>query len=129
MTRVLVIDDSATIQKLVSNFVTQAGGQVAGVASDGDEGLTLYKKLQPDLVLLDITMPNKDGRECLKDILTSNSRAQIVMLSAINSPDVIKECLAIGAIGFLNKPSGIADGSLQSELQRYISKIAQSKKS
>ena len=120
MTRVLIIDDSRTIQRSVTAQVEAAGGQVAGTASDGDEGVRLYQTLMPDLVLLDITMPNKDGREALKEILEINARATVVMLSAISSDEVIKECLALGAKAFLNKTTGFADGSLKDELARYL---------
>lgn len=123
MKRVLIIDDSQTIRKLVSNQVTALGANIVGQASDGDEGVSLYKQHKPDLVLLDITMPNKDGRECLKEILLIEPRAFVVMLSAINSPEVIKECLSLGAKAFLNKTTTIADGSLKTELSRYLTQL------
>ncbi len=124
MTRVLIIDDSPTIQRVVISHVESAGGQVVGTATDGDEGILKFKELKPELVLLDITMPNKDGRECLKEILLIDARARVVMLSAISSPEVIKECLALGAKAFLDKTTGFTEGSLKAELLRFMNKEA-----
>lgn len=120
MTRVLIIDDSKTIQKLVASCVTSLGATVAGIAGDGEEGVSLFNSLKPDLVLLDITMPNKDGRECLKEIMVSNPRATVVMLSALSSEEIIKECLALGAKAFLDKTVISQKEVLETELKRYI---------
>ncbi len=124
MLRVLIIDDSKVIQKVVSKQALELGLQVVGVASDGDEGIDLFKKHKPYLTLLDISMPNKDGRECLREILEMEPKANVIMLSALNSPEIVSECLALGAKAFLNKGQSIADGSLKIELSQVITKIA-----
>lgn len=119
---VLVVDDSKTIQKVVSAAVKAAGGQVAGLCSDGEEGVKQFKLLKPDLVLLDVTMPNKDGRQCLREIMAIDPRAKVVMLSALNSDDIIKECLQLGALAFIDKISVSQVDSLAKELERYFLK-------
>ena len=122
--RVLIVDDSKTIQKVVSAAVTSLGGNVVGTSSDGEDGVQKYKALKPDLVLLDVTMPNKDGRQCLKEIMEFDPRACVVMLSALNSEDVIKECLQIGAKAFIDKPSVSHNDALKRALERYLSRKA-----
>jgi two-component system chemotaxis response regulator CheY len=120
MRRVLIVDDSTAIQKLVAGHVQEAGGQVVAMGRDGNEGVALYRQHLPDLVILDITMPNRDGRDCLREILSINPRAIVIMLSSISCQNVIKECLQIGAISFVNKSGGITNGSLKAEIARYV---------
>ncbi len=120
MKKILVVDDSRTIQTLVSKCIASLGAEIVGVADDGEDGFEKYKELHPDLVLLDITMPNKDGRECLKDILQEDPKATVIMLSALNSQEVIQDCIKIGAKAFLNKPSFAQLGDLEQELKKYI---------
>lgn len=101
--RVLIIDDSRSVQKSVSWRIQKMGFEVAGVGSDGREGVAQFQKLKPDLVLLDITMPNMDGRECLKRILEQDAQAKVIMLSALGSPEIVDECLTAGALSFIDK--------------------------
>ena len=120
MKKVLVVDDSKAVQRLVSKCIESIGSEVVGYADDGEDGFEKFKSLHPDLVLLDITMPNKDGRECLKDILAHNADARVVMLSALNSQEVIQDCLQMGAVAFLNKPSLSERSELENELRRIL---------
>lgn len=121
MKKVLIIDDSSTIRKLVSKCVTTVGGEIVGQAEDGEEGLEKFRELSPDIVLLDVTMPNKDGRQCLREILQYNPDAFVIMLSSINSQDVVSECLDIGAKAFLNKFGNIEPLVLEGELRKFFS--------
>lgn len=101
--RVLIVDDSRTVQRIVSAAVADLGAVVVACASDGEDGLASFREHRPDVVLLDITMPNKDGRECLREILALEPGARVVMLSALSSEEVRKECLAEGARDFIDK--------------------------
>lgn len=120
MNKVLIIDDSSTVRKLVSSCVIALGGEVVGTAKDGEEGFERFKVLQPDIVLLDVTMPNKDGRDCLREIMAVNPRAFVVMLSSINSSEVISECLDLGAKAFLDKIGNADIRGLQNALKEVI---------
>lgn len=80
-----------------------AGFDIVGQAKDGNECIQMHQQLNPDLLLLDITMPNKDGRECLVDILAKTPKAKIIMVSALSDQAVFNECLAQGAKAFINK--------------------------
>ncbi len=124
MSRILIIDDSKVIQRVVSEKLKAIQEEVVGLAGDGDEGVEKFKQLRPDLVLLDVTMPNKDGRECLKEILAIDPRASVIMLSALNSSEVIKECLALGAKAFIDKSVITEKDGLAKELARYLRKKA-----
>lgn len=104
MHNVLVVDDSAFMAKAVSSVVQEAGYNVVGLANDGIQGFDQFVKESPDVTILDITMPNMDGLECLKAILEYDPSASVVMLSAIQDQEMIQECLDSGAAAFLKKP-------------------------
>ena len=101
--RVLLCDDSVVILALLDRRLKDAGFEIVGKAKDGDDCIKQYKKLKPDLLLLDITMPNKDGRECLEELIEYDSDAKIVMVSAILDEEVQKSCIEAGARAFINK--------------------------
>jgi len=114
MARILVVDDSKFIVQVLKKTLEGGGHEVVGIGSDGVEGFELFKEHNPDLTLLDITMPNRDGRDCLEDILNENANANVVMISAIKEQEVIDFCLEIGAKGFINKPLSLGtDESVQ----------------
>ena len=104
MPSVLVVDDSAFMAKAVSSVVQEAGYDVVGLANDGIQGFDQFVQQAPDVTILDITMPNMDGLECLKAILEYDPDASVVMLSAIQDQEMIQECLNSGAVAFLKKP-------------------------
>lgn len=122
MCKVLVVDDSRAIRKIIATGVVAAGGNVVGFAADGEEALNQFKLLLPDLVLLDLTMPNKDGRECLKEILLLNPLSRVVMLSAISAENTIHDCLKMGAEAYLNKALLSNPESLHAELRKFFDK-------
>ncbi len=102
MRSLLIVDDSRTFQTIIERMLNPYFS-IIGKGSSGIEGFDLYQKLKPDLVLMDITMPNCDGKECLKKILAFDSTCKVIMLSGINDENTIQECLAIGAKAFVNK--------------------------
>lgn len=99
----LIIEDSKILVKKISHYLKLIGFEVVGEAYDGFEGFEKYKELKPDVVLLDITMPNRDGRECLIEIINYDKKAKVIMLSALKADEVINECKKIGAIDFIHK--------------------------
>ncbi len=103
MARILLCDDSGLILKILEKRMSELGQQVVGKAKDGDECVRLHSDLKPDLLLLDITMPNKDGRQTLAEILEKEPNAIIVMISALMNDEVKEECLRGGAKAFINK--------------------------
>jgi two-component system, chemotaxis family, chemotaxis protein CheY len=104
MINVLIVDDNKFITQAMQNILEELDFNVVGVAHDGLQGIERFMEVWPDVTLLDITMPNMDGVECLSKIIEMNSTARVVMLSAVQDQNTISKCLASGASGFLQKP-------------------------
>ncbi|QDV13703.1 Chemotaxis protein CheY [Rosistilla oblonga] len=104
MISVLVVDDSKFMAKVLQTVLTDIGFDVVGLGSDGDEGVKLFKELSPDVTLLDVTMPNMDGLECLTEIRAHSPEANVIMLSALKDEEIVRKCLEAGAGAFLEKP-------------------------
>lgn len=101
--RVLIADDEPHIRGLISLILTSLGADVVAEATDGIQALNLYKQLSPDMVLLDINMPKMDGIAVLKRIMAINDRALVVMLTSLNTLEVVKECINNGAWNYILK--------------------------
>ena len=104
MPRAIVVDDSAFMAKAISSVVEEVGFEVVCLAHDGIQGLERFVEHAPDVTILDITMPNMDGLECLKAIREHDEQASVVMLSAVQDQETIDQCLNAGAVAFLQKP-------------------------
>lgn len=105
--RILVVDDDPEIVELYTEVLTIEGDFVAGVASDGEEAVRVYKELKPppDLVLMDHRMPRKDGLEATAEIMAHDPDARIIFASADES--AIHEALRTGAMSFKKKPFSV----------------------
>lgn len=104
MIEVLIVDDSKFIANSLSSILEELGFKVVGLANDGFEGIEQFARHQPDVMLLDVTMPNMDGIDCLSKIREIDGDAKVVMLSAIQDPATIDRCMSLGAASFLQKP-------------------------
>lgn len=102
--RVLIVDDAAFMRMMLKNILTQNGYEVAGEASNGLEAVTLYKELKPDLVTMDITMPEMDGITAVKEIKKIDPEAKIIMCSAMGQQAMVIESIQAGARDFVVKP-------------------------
>lgn len=102
--RVLIVDDAAFMRMMLKDILSKNGYDVCGEAGNGNEALDKYKELKPDLVTLDITMPEKDGISALKDIRAFDSNAKCVMCSAIGQQATVIEAIQSGAKDFIVKP-------------------------
>lgn len=101
---VLLCDDSRALRMLAAGQLEEAGFQVAGEAGNGNDALSQYQALKPDLVLLDLVMPECDGRQALAKILAVDPQARVVILSSLGAQSDIEECLRLGARSYLQKP-------------------------
>lgn len=102
MKKVLVVDDSSLFRRSIARAIHSDTVSVE-MAGDGNEALEKFKSCEPDLVLLDVTMPNCDGKECLTNILKYKPTAQVIMISGIESKGTVQECIEIGAKGYIPK--------------------------
>ena len=101
---VVVVDDSKLSRKILRNILEEAGYAVIAEATDGEEGIAAYLQFKPDVVTMDITMPNMNGMESLKEILAMDKKAQVVMISAAGQQKKIIEAIKLGAKRFIAKP-------------------------
>jgi|SRR5579883_2366085 len=104
MARILVVDDAAFMRKVITDTLTAAGHQIAGEAANGDQAVQLYRELRPDLVTLDITMPDKDGLTALTEIRSYDPAAKVIMCSALGQEPKVIAAVKAGAHDFLVKP-------------------------
>ncbi len=102
--RVLVVDDTQFMRRILARILTDAGHEIAGEAADGDQAITQYQALRPDVVFMDITMPGMSGIEATRQIVQMNPQAIIVMCSALSQESQVQEALQAGAKGYLTKP-------------------------
>jgi len=116
--RILVVDDALIMRKRIMDIAQEAGWEVAGEAKDGEEAVALFRQHRPDLVTLDIVMPNLDGVSALKQMMEDDPQARVVMVSAVNQREKLSECIQAGAIDFIVKP--FEKDSLRSLFDKYL---------
>lgn len=102
--RVLVVDDAAFMRMMLKDILIKNGYEIAGEAANGQQGYEQYLQLKPDIVTLDITMPQVDGLQCIKMIKGADPSAKIVMCSAMGQQAMVIEAIQSGAKDFIVKP-------------------------
>lgn len=102
--RVLIVDDAAFMRMMIKNIITKNGYEVVGEAENGVVAVELYKQLKPDLVTMDITMPEMDGIAGVKAIRALDPGANIIMVSAMGQQAMVMEAIQAGAKDFIVKP-------------------------
>jgi len=102
--RFLVVDDSEFARRNMTKLLAAVGGESAGFAVNGKDAIEQYLKLKPDLVFMDITMPEMEGVEAVQEIICRDAAAKIVMVSSNGYQEMIKNALESGAKHFLTKP-------------------------
>ena len=104
MAKVMICDDAAFMRMMIKDILTKNGYNVAGEAENGAKAVEKYAELKPDLVLMDITMPEMDGIEALKKIKASDPSASVIMCSAMGQQAMVIESIQSGAKDFIVKP-------------------------
>ncbi|MDI6711449.1 MAG: response regulator [Thermoanaerobacterales bacterium] len=102
--RILIADDAAFMRMMIKNILVKSGYEVVGEAENGAAAAQLYKETQPDLVTMDITMPDVDGIEGVKAIRQIDPNANIIMVSAMGQQSMVMEAIQAGAKDFIVKP-------------------------
>ena len=101
---ILIVDDAAFMRMMIKDILTKNGYTVAGEAENGAKAVEKYNELKPDLVLMDITMPEKDGIQALKGIKANDPNANVIMCSAMGQQAMVIEAIQSGAKDFIVKP-------------------------
>lgn len=104
MTKVLIVDDAAFMRMMIKDILEKNGYLIVGEAPNGAKGVELYKKEKPDLVTMDITMPEMNGIEAVKAIREFDSEARIIMCSAMGQQTMVMDAIRAGARDFIVKP-------------------------
>lgn len=102
--RILICDDAQFMRTMLAEILEQAGFEVAGQAATGQEAVRLYGELQPDLVTMDIIMPDMGGIDAVREILRAHPDANVVMCSAMGQQNLVIEAIQAGARDFVVKP-------------------------
>lgn len=104
MTKVLIVDDASFMRMMIKDILQKNGFEVVGEAANGIEAINLYKKEKPDVVTMDITMPDMDGIEAVKEIKSFDPAAKIIMCSAMGQQSMVMDAIKSGARDFIVKP-------------------------
>ncbi|MEJ2056046.1 MAG: response regulator [Calditrichaceae bacterium] len=116
--KIMIVDDSKMIIKLIQGFLETYNIEIVGTASDGKTAIELFNKTDPDIVTLDITMPEIDGLTVLEEILKVKSTAKVIVISALNDNATALKALKLGAKDFIPKP--FKEENLKEVLNRLI---------
>ena len=104
MAKILIVDDAAFMRMMIKDILTKNGYEVVGEAANGIQAVELYKAHNPDLVTMDITMPEMDGIEAVKQIKAINPAAKVIMCSAMGQQSMVMDAIKAGASDFIVKP-------------------------
>lgn len=104
MAKVLIVDDAAFMRMMIKDILEKNGFEVVGEASNGIVAVELYKKEKPDVVTMDITMPDMDGIEAVKAIKEFDPAAKVIMCSAMGQQSMVMDAIKSGAKDFIVKP-------------------------
>jgi two-component system chemotaxis response regulator CheY len=116
--KLLIVDDSNVIRRRIERCQQIEHLQVVGLASNGVEAIEIFRRTDPDVVTMDITMPQMDGIECVEQLVAIKPHVLILIISALADKATAVEAMEKGANGFLNKP--FSDRQLNEALQELI---------
>lgn len=102
--RILIVDDAAFMRLLVKKALVPAGFEIAGEAANGAEAVRMYAQLKPDLVTIDMVMPEVDGIEAIRRIRAADPKAKLVVVSAVDQRENLLEAIRLGAADYIVKP-------------------------
>lgn len=102
--RILIVDDAAFMRMMIRDILTKNGYEVVGEAQDGAQAVEKFKELKPDLITMDITMPEMDGISALKEIKKLDGNAKVIMCSAMGQQAMVIDAIQAGAKDFIVKP-------------------------
>ncbi len=120
--RVIIIDDDELMRRVVVAALMALNCEVVGEAGDGEEGIELYRNTTPDLVMLDIRMPNMDGIEVLEALSEEDSEAYVVMMTFLENEDSVQDSMIGGARDYLRKNMSMQE--MVARLERHVKRLS-----
>jgi len=102
--RILVADDAKFMRKLLAKILEEGGYEVVAEAETGSDAIALYERIKPDLVTMDLVMPDMSGIDAIKEIVSRDPKARIVVVSAMGQQSLVSEAMSAGARDFVVKP-------------------------
>jgi len=103
-TRILIVDDAAFMRMMIKDILTKNGYEIVGEAENGLRAIEKFQELRPDLITMDITMPEMDGISAVKEIRKIDPGAKVIMCSAMGQQSMVIEAIQSGARDFIVKP-------------------------
>ncbi len=119
----MIVDDSTVIRRRIEKSFRTADVEVVAIASDGVQAVKLFEKYRPDIITMDLTMPNMDGLECIQTIIKMDKGVSILVVSALSDKSTGLKALEYGARGFIRKPFS------EERLLQALNKIIKAKES
>ena len=104
MKKVLIVDDASVVRLMIKKALKEGDFEIVGEAVNGIDALTKYKELRPDIVTMDITMPEVDGIQATKDIIAFDENAKVVIMSGIEQKEMLWQAIKAGAASYIVKP-------------------------
>lgn len=104
MKKVLIVDDASVVRLMMKKVLKQGDFEVVGEATNGKDALIKYKELKPDVVTMDMIMPEADGIQATKDIIAYDKDAKVVMVSSIDQKEMLMQAIKAGASAYIVKP-------------------------
>lgn len=102
--KILLVDDTKFMRMMLANILKPKGYEIVGEAGDGLEAIEKFNQLKPDLITMDIVMPHMEGIEAVRNIVSSDSTAKVIMVTAVGQESKVKEAIEAGARGYIVKP-------------------------
>ena len=104
MKKVLIVDDASVVRLMIKKVLKEGDFEIVGEAVNGIDALAKYKELRPDVVTMDITMPEADGIQATKDIIAFDENAKVVIMSGIDQKEMLWQAIKAGAASYIVKP-------------------------
>lgn len=120
---VVIVDDSKFLLRLMQEYFQEVMDfEVVATGVNGVQGVDLYRRFQPDLICLDLTMPVKDGQTALTEILAEFPAARVLIISAVGGPSIL-QCMKLGAKAYLEKPFRLEDEEFRKDFRQTLLEI------
>lgn len=120
---VVIVDDSKFLLRLMQEYFQEVMDfEVVATGVNGVQGVDLYRRFQPDLICLDLTMPVKDGQTALTEILAEFPSARVLVISAVGGPSIL-QCMKLGAKAYLEKPFRLEDEDFRKDFRQTLLEI------